>query len=207
MPSFAKMFVGGKRNRCRLGNISDVDHGNARLAERHGVDPSLRKGVFQRCVVLAEVVWANNRERDIELPQSVFNRQLRSKVWNILEAIHSEDRVIYDMPQLQPLGQIVGDEALRQFIRHDGVQQVELIHSVQRLLYRDRIKQIADRNLNPLRRRRVFFTYKQANVCLALLQFLHNFCTNFTGAANYQNLHRVAFLSRRIVSLLPCAAL
>jgi len=128
-------------------------------------------------------------------------------VWNILEAIHSEDRVIHDMLQLQPLGQIVGDEALRQFIGHDGVQQVELIHSVQRLLYRNRIKQIADRNLNPIRRRRVFFTYKQANVCLALLQFLHDFCTNFAGAANTRIFIVLPSFSRRTVSLLPCAAL
>jgi LysR family transcriptional regulator, transcriptional activator for dmlA len=70
------------------------------------------------------------RERDIELPHGVFNSELRGKVWNILEVLHAEDRVIDDMFQLQLLGQIVGDQALRQFIGTDGVQQVELIHSV-----------------------------------------------------------------------------
>src|ERR1700685_1322262 len=65
---FAEMSVGGKRNRRGLGNIPDVDCRDAPLAERHRVDPSLRKRVFQRRVVLTEVVWANNRERDSELP-------------------------------------------------------------------------------------------------------------------------------------------
>ena len=177
------MSVGGQRNRGGLGNISDIYYRDAHLAERHGVDSSLRKGVFQRRVVLTEIVWANNRERDIELPQSVFNSEFRGKVRNILEVVHAEDRVIDDMFQLQPLGQIVGDKALRQFIWNDGVQQVELIHSVQRLLYGDRIEQIADRNLNPLRRWSAFLAYKQANVCPALLQLFHDFCTNYAGAA------------------------
>ena len=110
-------------------------------------------------------------------------------MWDILEVFHAENRVIDDMFQLQLFRQIVGDKGLRQFIGRDGVQQVEFVNAVHRLLYRDRVKQIADRDLNARRCRSAVFSYKQANVCLALPQFLHDFCTNFARAANYQNLH------------------
>ena len=110
-------------------------------------------------------------------------------MWNILELFHAEDRVIDDMFQLELFGQIVGDKGLRQFIGRDGVQQVEFVNAVHRLLYGDRVKQIADRDLNARRCRSAVLSYKQANVCLALLQFLHDFCTNFARAANYQNFH------------------
>ena len=70
-------------------------------------------GSFNVCVVLTEVVRPDNRERYVELPQSVLDSELRGKVWNILEVFHAEDRVIDDMFQLHPLGQIVGDETLR----------------------------------------------------------------------------------------------
>ena len=91
------MSVGSKRNRGGLGNIPDVDRGDAYLTKRHGVDLSFRKRIFQRCVVLNEIVWANNRERDIELPQGTLYRQLGGEVWNILEVLYAEDRVIHDM--------------------------------------------------------------------------------------------------------------
>ena len=110
------MSVGGKRNCCGLGNIPDIDCGDAHLAEGHRVGPSLRKRVFQRCVVLAKIDWANNRELDIELPQRVFNSELRGKVWNILEVLHAKDRVIDDMFQLQLLACLNIKNLVRAFI-------------------------------------------------------------------------------------------
>ena len=48
-------------------------------------------------------------------------------MWNIFEVCHAEDRVMDDIFQFQLLGQIADDKALRQFIRRDGIQVVELV--------------------------------------------------------------------------------
>ena len=97
--------------------------------------------------------------------------------------LYAKNRVVDDMFQLQLLGQIVGNETLRQFIGSDGVQQVELIHSVQRLLYRYGIKQIAHRNLYAIRQRRSLFAHENANLCTPLLQLFHHFRADTTRAA------------------------
>jgi hypothetical protein len=104
-------------------------------------------------------------------------------VGNILEVLHAENGVIHDMAQLQFLGQVVRDEALRQFIGKDCVQQVKLIHSGHGLLDGDRIEEIADDSLNICRSRGVALSYEKANVGFALLKLLDNFGAHAAGAA------------------------
>ena len=101
--------------------------------------------------------------------QGAFYSEFRGEVRDIFKMLHPENRVVDDMFQLQFLGQIVSDETLRQFVGRDGIQQLELIHSVHRLLYRYGIEQIAHRNLDAIRQRRSIFAHEDANICTSLL--------------------------------------
>ena len=95
------MAVGGQRNRCRLSNISYVYCRDAHRTERHRVDVRLRQWIFQRCVILEEVIRTNDSEWDIKLSQGAFDSQLRGEMRDVLEVLYAKDRVINDVLQFQ----------------------------------------------------------------------------------------------------------
>ena len=59
---------------------------------------------------------------------------------------------------------------------------------------------LAGRDLDARRHWSTDLSNKKSKVCLAFLQFLHDFCTNFTRPSNYQNLHRASVSQRPRIS-------
>jgi hypothetical protein len=96
-------------------------------------------------------------------------------------------KALHGVDKLYLLNAVMPDELTQGLIAYDLAKRLKLKH----IVYGGWIKQIADRDLNPLRRRSAFLTYEQADVCVALLQLFHDFCTNFAGAASHQNLHGI----------------
>jgi hypothetical protein len=73
------------------------------------------------------------------------------------------------------LREVIDDESLRQFVGSDGVEQIELVHAMKRLLHRDWIEQVAQHNLNRFGRRRFLLANQDANIRFAFLKFFHYF--------------------------------
>ncbi len=96
------------------------------------------------------------------------------------------------MLQSHPPGDSVRDQRLRQFVSHDGVQQKQLVDTLHGVFDRNRIKQIADGNLDA-GGQFAFFRLpasQHPDHCSALEQLLDHFASDVSRTANCQNLHR-----------------
>jgi hypothetical protein len=113
----------------------------------------------------------------------------------------AKDRVVNDVLETMLLGEIVGDQTLGEFVRRDGVEQVELVHAIECLLHRRGVEQVAFGYLHGVFVRvhhGTLIAGEHPHVRAALTQFLNHGRADQAGPANYECFHR------RICSAFVC---
>jgi hypothetical protein len=100
--------------------------------------------------------------------------------------------VIYNLLELQLLRQVVCDQSLGQLVGSDSIQQVELVHPIERFANRDWVEQISLDDLNPFRHlcRCLLFANQRADTRPSFDQLFDYLRPNLAGTASHQNLHR-----------------
>src|ERR1700733_6328843 len=118
------MLIGHQRDCGGFRNVANIDCRYSDESQRIGIHRKFGKRVFERRIVLEEIVWTNNRKWHVKFPDRALNGELGGKVRNVLEMLNAKHRVVNNVRQLEFFCEIVSNEPLRQLIWSDGVEKV-----------------------------------------------------------------------------------